>query len=92
MSAIADYLRWLYDTEKAPEALALKKSDNALDVEIAYCPAVKHLRATGREVSRWFQYSTSVVMQILAEHGRLRFVMDSYDPDTGAAAYSFSKP
>ena len=30
-----------------------------------------------------------VSMQTLAEHGGMKFTMESYDEETGAAAYSF---
>ena len=60
-------------------------------MKCAYCPAVKHLRKTGREVSAWFRYSTETVMQTLADIGGLKFTMESYDDETGAAAYYFTK-
>lgn len=90
-AAIETKIRDTYKNEKAEGVLHIHNDGQTLSIRTDFCPAVKYLRATGREVSQWFQYSTSVVMQTLAEHGRLRFVMDSYDPDTGAAAYSFFK-
>ena len=60
-------------------------------MKVAYCPAVKHMHATGRTVSQWFHLSTETVMQTLADHAGLPFTMDSYDPDTGAAAYAFTR-
>jgi hypothetical protein len=54
-------------------------------------PAVKHLRDTGRTVSKFFRYSTESVMQTLAEEGGVRFEMLFYDDETGAASYRFIK-
>lgn len=89
LGAIESKLRDTYKNEKAEEVLHIYNDGHTLSVRIDACPAVKHLKATGREVSRWFRYSTSVVMQTLAEHGGLKFEMGSYDPDTGAAEYAF---
>ena len=58
-------------------------------VTIKYCPAVKHLLATGRTMSKWYSYTTEVVMDIFAKAGGLTFTMESYDEATGAARYTF---
>ena len=65
--------------------------EDTLLVQVAECPAVKHLRATGREVSPWYRYTTETVMEVLADRCGLRFVMVSYDEDTGTAEYRFEK-
>ena len=90
LGAVEDRIRESYRLEKAEDALTIERTPDSLRVRIAYCPAVRHLQATGREVSPWFRLSTEGVMARLAEHGKLAFTMESYDPDTGAAAYSFS--
>jgi hypothetical protein len=90
LDALAEKIRNTYIAEKAEDALELIREENALTVKVAYCPGVKHLRATGREVSQWFPMTTTVVMETLAQAGGLRFVMERYDPETGAAQYRFS--
>lgn len=89
--AIFEKIRSTYLAEKAVDAVELIQDDNSLTVKIAYCPAVKHLCETGREVSQWFSMTTSVVMDTLAKAGGLRFEMEYYDTETGAARYRFSK-
>ena len=74
--------RWLY-------AAAL--DEKGLLVEIAYCPAVKHLLKTGREVTPWYRYTTEVIMEVFAEKCGCGFVMDAYDDATGKAQYRFVK-
>ena len=91
LAAIEGRIRESYRLEKALDALTLERTPDSLQVRVAYCPAVKHLRATGREVSAWFSLSTEGVMARLAEHGGLRFTMESYEPETGAAAYRFDR-
>jgi len=87
--AIEKKIRETYKLEKAEDALTVENDGRALSVKIAYCPAVKHLLATGRTVSQWFRLSTETVMQTLADRAGLSFTMEAYDPATGAAAYSF---
>lgn len=91
IQAIADKITDTYAKEKAADALALNVGENALNVSIAYCPAVKHLKATGRVVTKWYRYTTEIVMEVLAAAAGYKFVMESYDEETGAAKYSFSK-
>ena len=89
LSAIERKIVDTYEKERATDALTVVKNENSLTVKIAYCPAVKHLRATGREVSPWYRYTTEYVMPVLAEAAGAGFTMVSYDENTGAAEYIF---
>lgn len=91
LAAIEEKIRETYRLEKAQDALLMENDGDRLTVKVAFCPAVKHLHATGREVSKWFRLTTQTVMQTLADHAGLTFVMESYDEQTGAAAYSFAR-
>jgi len=91
LATIEDKIRETYEKEKATDALETKisKDGNELKVIIKYCPAVKHLTATGREVSVWYRYTTEVVMETLAKDCGYQFVMEEYKENTGAAVYCF---
>ena len=91
LAAIAEYLRWLYDTEKAPEALEMVQTEDALDVKIRYCPAVKHLLSRDIIPHESFERTTSVVYDVIAKESDFGFEMISYDHDTGAASFRFFK-
>ena len=90
LDGIADYLRENYRKEKAADALMLTREGDTLTAEIAYCPAVRHLRETGRTVSPWFGMTTTVICELLAAEAGLEFVEDAYDPETGAAKLRFT--
>lgn len=90
LDVVAEKLERTYRTEQASDALVLCREEKQLRVQVKYCPAVRYLIATGRTVSEWFPETTRVVMQTLAEESGLSFTMESYDPETGAAEYSFS--
>ena len=91
LAALEAKIKDTYEKEKASDVLQTVLTDNALTVKIAECPAVKHLHATGREVSKWYRYTTEIVMDVLAKEGGYTFTMESYDEATGAAAYKFEK-
>ena len=80
-----------YRAEHAEDAVSLENNGKTLSVTVHYCPAVRHLRKTRREVSRYFRYATETVMQTLAKMGGVGFEMLSYDEETGAAKYIFTK-
>jgi len=91
LDAIEAKIRETYRLEKAEDALEIVRTERSLSVKILYCPAVRHLHETGRDVSEWFSLSTEVVMQTLAERADLIFKMEKYDQETGAAEYSFEQ-
>lgn len=90
LDAIADKITDTYAKEKSPEALTLVKEDGKLTVQIAFCPAVKHLKSTGRVMSPWYKYTTEIVMENLAAVANKTFTMESYNEETGEAKYCFS--
>ena len=89
LAAIEENIRGTYEKEQASDALAIDRTEDGMRVTISYCPAVRHLRATGRKVSPWYRMTTEVVMETLAQAGGFHFKMESYDEETGAARYSF---
>jgi len=89
LGALEAKIRNTYKLEKSEDALTIENNGKKLSVKITYCPAVKHLRATGRDVSEYFSYSTETVMQTLADIASIRFTMLSYDKESGAAQYEF---
>lgn len=91
LQAIADKIQDTYAKEKASDALVLDMTDDTLNVSVLYCPALKHLHSTGRVVSKWYRYTTEIVMEVLAAAAGYQFTMESYDEETGAAKYSFAK-
>jgi len=91
LPALQDMIQDTYKKEHAEDALTVELTDNSLSVKIAYCPAVRHLHKTGREVTKWFNLSTEVVMATIAAECGYQFTMESYDEATGAAAYRFEK-
>ncbi len=91
LSAIEQKILDTYKKEKAEDAVNTSVENGKLTVEVHYCPAVKHLKSTGRVVSEWYQYTTETVMQVLANESGYRFKMEAYDAENGSARYSFSK-
>ena len=91
LGALAKHIEATYALEKASDALTLFIEGDCLSVSVSYCPAVKHLKKTGRTVSKWFHETTAAVMQALASESELTFTLSAYDEETGAAKYSFVK-
>lgn len=89
LAAIKEWIASTYRREKATDAITIDLTRDALRVSVTYCPAVKHLKATGRQISPLFMLTTQVVMEEIARKSGFRFQMDAYDADTGAASYRF---
>lgn len=91
LEAIKEQILNTYEQEKAVDAVEMKLGDMELQVNVKYCPGVKHLLATGRTVSRWYRYATEFVMQTVAEKTGYQFEMFFYDEKTGAVQYRIYK-
>lgn len=91
LSAIRDMILDTYEKEHAPEAVELQLENNKLSVTVHWCPAVRHLKKTGREVSAWYPYTTSVVMGVMAAECGFDFEMGQYDAETGRTSYTFTR-
>jgi hypothetical protein len=91
LAPIEELIRETYRLEKAEDALTIENDGTRMTVTVSYCPAVRHLHATGREVCEWFVLSTEAVMQTIASEAGLGFKMLSYDAESGAAKYAFTK-
>ncbi len=91
LAPIEAMIRETYRLEKAEDVLCTELTDQRLTVRVSRCPAVSHLREKGVEVSAQFPMTTTEVMKTLAEEGGLRFTMDDYDAQTGAARYHFTR-
>ena len=91
LAPVEALIRDTYRLEKAEDALTIENDGRTMTVSISYCPAVRHLHKTGREVCEWFPLSTETVMQTIANEAGLGFKMISYDAETGAAKYVFTK-
>lgn len=91
LAAIRDKIVESYELDKAPDAVRCDLTDNSLNVTVNYCPAIKWLVDNGKWLSPWFRYTTECVMEVLAEAAGAKFEMLSYDEQTGACAYRFTK-
>lgn len=90
-AALEKKIRDTYKKEKAEDAVEIITEGDKMTVNVRYCPAVKHLRATGRDVSKWYVYTTETVMEVLTRDSGIKFSMEEYNTETGAARYSFSR-
>ena len=75
IEAIKEKIVDTYIKEKSEEVLHIKEEADKTIFEIDYCPAVKHLNDTGRKVTPWFEYSTTVIMEVFAKYAALKFTM-----------------
>ena len=91
LNGIEALIRDTYRKEKAEDAVTLTRDGNTLTVTVAYCPGVRFLRSISAEVSPWYKATTEVVMQTLAKAAGLAFTLCSYDEESGACCYKFSK-
>jgi hypothetical protein len=89
-SALAEKIRDTYNKEHAAQVLTLTEGEGEIRVQVSSCPAVIHLKGTGREVSPWYKYTTEWVMEALAEAVGYSFTMHSYSEEDGAAEYRFT--
>ncbi|MGI6336840.1 MAG: hypothetical protein ACOXZM_07260 [Eubacteriales bacterium] len=91
LTAIAEYLKDIYEKEDASDALRYTLTDACLTVETAYHPGVRYMRSVGETPSEWGPLTMQVVYGIFAEAAGCAFSLRSYEEQTGAAKFSFAK-
>ncbi len=91
LEPLESYLQAIYTAEEAADVLTTARAGDTLTVRISACPAVTHIKASGRTVSRWYGLTTQTVMATLAQATGYRFAMPVYDEETGRAEYAFMK-
>lgn len=93
LKALEEKIHDTYIQEKAEEVLTTRydAEKDCLMVKIEHCPAVKHLRETGRDVSPWYRYTTEIVMDTLVEGTDYELIILNYDEKTGETSYFFCR-
>ena len=90
LSALAEWLRDVYEREEASELLHTELTDSALVVTVDHCPAVAYMRSLGKEPSAYYIEQTRTVYKTIADLAGLSFTLDYYLED-GGARFSFSR-
>ena len=91
LHAIRDVIAESYSIERATECVSFEESEGELFVTVKECPAIKHLKATGRSVSEHFYLIDEIGYKTLARLAGVAFEVVSYDSDTGSAIYRFTE-
>ena len=89
LAAIEEKILDSYTKEHALDAVHTELTEECLSVTVDYCPAEAFLKSVGVKLSPLYYLSTEVVMETLAKNSGFQFVMEHYDPATGAAKYRF---
>lgn len=80
-----------YIAEHAEDAIDVAFDADRLTARIAYCPAVRHIRSIGHDVSPYYIETTRTVLGTLARETGYCFTLDSYDEATGKAEYHIER-
>ena len=91
LSVLKEHIEKIYAAEKAADNVKCVLSENALSVQVSECPAVKYMKESEYEPSRWYIELTRTVNAVIAEKSGCGFSMISYDEVNGAAEYRIFK-
>ncbi len=91
LAALEEKIRDTYHKEKMDDVLTVVRTEDSMKVSVARCPGLAFLHGANCPVSRWYLWTTEVVMEVLANDSGYDFTMESYDEETGRADYRFNK-
>lgn len=86
--ALKEHFERIYGDEGAEVAIRL--SDDELEVRVDACPAVTHLRARGDRISPLFVETTRAVNAAICAGTPYAAALDDYDPQTGRSVMRFT--
>ena len=87
LGALRLYLEKVYSEENAE--YEIRSDDNDLEMKIAFCPAVSHIRKLGFTVSDMFRETTNTLFEAVCEETPFDFRLEEYDPETGKSRFRF---
>lgn len=87
LAAMRDHLRRLYRIEKGRVRFRLRRDE--LEVEVAACPAVTHMRKNGFPVSPLFAETHRALYDAICEGTPFAFELVRYDRKTGRSLQRF---
>ena len=91
LKAIEEIILGMYKAEKALDAVETTLTENTLKVKVKYCPVIKYLVPTGREISKWFKYVDQFVMPVFARAMGAEFSFNNYNEEDGSCEFTFKK-
>lgn len=89
LDALRRHLEEQYEKEEASDAIEFEQSADTLILRVHWCPAVRHMRASGVNPSPLFSQTSSVIYGTMAKQAGLLYEMGAYDAQTGAALHQF---
>jgi hypothetical protein len=87
LGAVRRYLEKVYSEENAE--YEIDSSEDHLEMKIALCPAVAHIRKLGFPVSDLFFETTKSLYDAICEGTPFDFRLEEYDPGTGKSRFRF---
>jgi len=87
LEAIRQYLEKVYSEENAE--YEIQSNENDLEMKIARCPAVSHIRKSGFTVSDMFCETTKTIFETICEDTPFDFLLEEYEPETGKSRFRF---
>ena len=91
LAELENYFKKIYEAEDASDVLKTTLEKNSLTVEISECPAMKFMRSTGHEPSKYYTQTTKTLYAVLAQICGFEFNLSEYDEKSGKAKFIFSE-
>jgi hypothetical protein len=89
LGALREHIKKIYETEEAADSVHTVLEGGELRVLEDRNPAVSYMRSIGHEPSPWYGELIAGVNRYIAEMAGIGFELQSYDRETGKAAYRF---
>ena len=91
MTEIKSYLTEVYQREEADDLIQISLNHDTLSIKISMCPAIRYIKEKGDIPCEYYKHTVSTLYMTIAEISNLKFNLDYYEQDNGAASFSFSR-
>ena len=85
--ALKENLEKIYIAEEALDALDVTLTENAISVNIKYCPAITYFNSENYKPCKWYHHTNTTIYEIIAKQSGYNFTLLSYDQNTGKAQW-----
>lgn len=89
LTQAAEYFHDIYEKEEWPVLITLK--DDVLTISQESCPGITHIKKNGHKPMEQYIETYTTIYMTLCESTPYEYVMEKYDPETGACRQRFQR-
>jgi hypothetical protein len=91
LDALQSYMEKIYAIEGGQVEIRRLADPDSLEIHVASCPAVAHIRSKGQDMSPLYHLTHEIVNECICRDTPYQSELSGYEPQTGACVQRFTR-